>query len=162
MAMGVARTASLVAELVTLVGSPQRHGDLGLRLIEDAAPANGPLSGLVAALDDTTARWTLVLACDLPGLRPEFLEMLFQTAESGRASAVIPVQPDGRVQPLCGIYSKALLAPLANNLRQGVGKLTKALGGLNVRYLNAPEYAPLDPSGDLLLNVNTPADLAGG
>ena len=71
------------------------------------------------------------------------------------------MQPDGRAQPLCAVYSKALYAPLAKNLSQGVSKLTKALGGLDIRYLNAQEYARLDPAGELFLNVNTPGDLAG-
>jgi molybdopterin-guanine dinucleotide biosynthesis protein A len=160
MAMRVARIAAEVADSVTLVGNPERYSDLNLRRIGDASPAAGPLSGLVAALEDTAARWTLVLACDMPGLRGEFLEMLFQTAESGAASAVLPVQRDGRVQPLCAVYSKALYAPLANSLRRGVSKLTVALGGLNLRYLNPPEYQLMDPAGDLMLNINRPGDLA--
>ncbi len=160
MALTVARVAEKVAGRVTLVGRPHDYADLGLRLIDDAPPAAGPLSGLVAALEDSAARWTLVVACDMPGLQPAFLEMLFRTAETNGASAVVPVQPDGRVQPLCAVYSKALLAPLRHNLEHGVSKLTKALGGLNIRYLNAPEYSRLDPSGDLMRNVNTPGDLA--
>lgn len=160
MALGVARVAEKVAGSVTLVGRPEDYSDLKVRLIADAEPAAGPLSGLVAALEDTAARWTLVVACDMPSLRADFLEMLFRTAETSGASAVVPVQPDGRIQPLCAVYSRELYGPLAHNLRHGVSKLTKALGGLNIRYLNEPEYARLDPSGDLMRNVNTPGDLA--
>lgn len=159
MAMRLAGIAAEVAEQVTLVGAPERYGDLELRRIGDASPARGPLSGLVAALEDTEARWTLVTACDMPGLRADFLELLFDTAESANASAVIPVQPDGRVQPLCAVYSKALYAPLAEKLQQGVSKVTVALEGLKVRYVHPPEYARMDPAGDLLMNVNRPGDL---
>lgn len=160
MALRVARAAAEAADAVTLVGPRERYADFELPIIDDETPAAGPLSGLVAALGHTSARWTLVAACDLPGLDSAFLELLFRTAESGRVSAVIPVQRDGRVQPLCAVYSKSLHAPLRENLRRGVSKLTTALGGLDIRYLNAPEYAHLEYGRDLLRNVNAPADLA--
>ena len=159
MALRVARAAAATAERVTLVGSRRQYADFELPMIEDEAPPAGPLSGLVAALGHSPARWTLVVACDLPEIDVAFLELLFRTAESGRASAVIPVQRDGRAQPLCAVYSKSLYAPLRENLRRGVSKLTAALGGLDVRYLNAPEYAHLELGRDLLRNVNAPADL---
>jgi molybdopterin-guanine dinucleotide biosynthesis protein A len=66
---------------------------------------------------------------------------------------------DGREQPLCAVYSKSMVEPLRQAVKSGVGKVTTAISGAAVAYLLPPEYAALDPSGEMLLNVNRPDDL---
>ena len=36
---------------------------------------------------------------------------------------------------------------------------TAAISGANLAYLLPPEYAAVDPSGEMLLNVNRPDDM---
>src|SRR5438309_8049390 len=72
----ILRIAGLVEPLVstvTIVGSPECYGDLGLHVTEDAnfgipdekGKTAGPLSGIASALISTRTDWNLILACDL-------------------------------------------------------------------------------------------------
>jgi molybdopterin-guanine dinucleotide biosynthesis protein A len=144
---------------VTLVGSAAIYGSLGLRVIEDSVSDFGPVAGLLAALEDSTAEWNLIVACDMPNLRADFLEWLFQQAESSVADVVIPLDRDERQQPLCAVYRTGVVAALRDAVLHGTGKVARALEGLSINYLAATEYAGMDPDGDLLLNVNRPGDL---
>ena len=158
----VLATAEKVREAagaVTLVGSPERYAHLGPRTIADAAADRGPLAGLVAALDDTAARWNLVVACDMPGLSAGFLRFLFEVAEVSGCEAVVPMQPDGRDQPLCAVYAKSLAERFRRALAGERCKLTSALAGAAVRRLLPPEYDSFGRDGGLFANVNRPEDL---
>jgi molybdopterin-guanine dinucleotide biosynthesis protein A len=109
-------------------------------------------------VEDSAAPWVLVVACDLPNIRPQFLEMLFRRAESSSADAVIPLAADGREQPLCAVYSKSMAEPLRQAVKSGVGKVTAAISGAAVPMCCRPIIC-VDPGGEMLLNVNRPDDL---
>ena len=159
MAVHVAERIRPVVDSVALVGPAITYGDLGLRVIEDSVDDFGPVAGILAAVEDSAAPWVLVVACDLPNIRPQFLEMLLRRAESSKVDAVIPLATDGREQPLCAVYSKSMVEPLRQAVKSGVAKVTTAISGAALAYLLPPEYAALDPSGEMLLNVNRPDDL---
>ncbi len=159
MAVHVADRIGSVVDSAALVGPAITYGNLGLRVIEDSVDGFGPVAGILAAVEDSTAPWVLVVACDLPNIRPPFLEMLFRRAESSSVDAVIPLTTDGREQPLCAVYNKSMVEPLRQAVKGGVAKVTTAISGADLAYLLPPEYAELDPSGEMLLNVNRPEDL---
>ncbi len=159
MVLHVADRIRSVVDSVALVGPAGLLGDLGLPVVEDSIEGFGPVAGILAAVEDSAAPWVLVVACDLPNIRPRFLEMLFHRAECSNVDAVIPLAADGREQPLCAVYNKSMVEPLRRAVESGRAKVTEAIRGVNVAYLLAPEYAALDPSGEMLLNVNRPGDL---
>lgn len=159
MVLHIAERIRSVVDSVALVGPAGALGDLGLPVIEDSVEGFGPVAGILAAVEDSAAPWILVVACDLPNIRPQFLEMLFRRAESSNVDAVIPLAADGREQPLCAVYNKSMVEPLRRAVDSGTAKVTAAIGGANVAHLLPPEYAALDPSGEMLLNVNRPDDL---
>src|SRR5262245_4899478 len=73
----VAREAAALArisdERLLVIGAQQSEMDftatqLGMRVVIDRAPGQGPLSGLDAAFAATTADTLLVVGCDLPFL----------------------------------------------------------------------------------------------
>ena len=159
MVLHVADRIRPVADSVALVGPATVYGDLGLRVVEDSVEAFGPVAGILAAVEDSAALWILVVACDLPNIRSQFLEMLFRRAESSSVDAVVPLAADGREQPLCAVYNKSMVEPLRQAVESGVAKVSAAIGGAKLAYLLPPEYEAMDPSGEMLLNVNRPADL---
>lgn len=147
----VAFQAQGVTDNITLVGKTCRYANLGYPVIEDIFPGRGPLSGLHAALTSTRSNWNLMLACDMPEITAEFLKQLMTRAESGHASAVIPVAPDGVPQPLCAVYHHQCLAAVAGALRNGVYKITEALAALDVDFWSVPE-------SHYFCNLNTPQE----
>src|SRR5437763_12141966 len=75
----VEHIAAAVAEAagsVTLVGAPERYQSLGLPIIPDTRPGEGPLAGILAALGASQAGWNLIAACDMPVISAPFLKSL--------------------------------------------------------------------------------------
>lgn len=159
MAVHVADRVRAVCDSVTLVGPAETYGSLGLRVIEDSVADFGPVAGVLAALEDSSAQWSLIVACDMPSVRTDFLDLLVQRAESSSVDVVMPLDGEGREQPLCAVYSKRVEVPLRRAVATGISKVRQALEGSSIAYLPRSEYAEMDPTGDMLLNVNRPEDL---
>ena len=108
-------------------------------VIPDALPGNGPLGGIVAALEYSTTDWNLMLAVDLPFLPVEALQALVacasppaktaitSPASSPQTVACILPELDGLPQPLCGLYHRALAPGLRAALEAGTLKVMAAL-----------------------------------
>lgn len=126
----------------TTVSVCATRGDLPFTgvVIPDALPGSGPLGGIVAALENSVTDWNLMLAVDLPFLPVEVLRAMV-VACSGPASpsldqsypgspppvACVLPQYDGRPQPLCGLYHRALARGLRAALDAGNFKVMTAL-----------------------------------
>ena len=131
MALWVAEAVLAHVPTVTLVGDPNLHSSLGIPVIPDQVPGTGPLGGIVAALAHAKCQWCLIAACDMPLVGGAPLAALIGKAARSGGKAILPRTPDGRVQPLCAIYSTAARAPLEDALLDGVRKITEALERLD-------------------------------
>lgn len=159
LALWVAEQVREAAGSVTLVGPREKYGSLGLPLIEDPIQGFGPLAGLSAALDHTAAAWNVVVACDMPHVTAGFLAFLLRTAREQDPDVLLPLDPDGRAEPLCAVYAMRCREVVAEAIRRGVHKMTTGLAGLRVQHVTSSDYAAFNPDGRLFANLNTPADL---
>ncbi len=155
----LAEAVRAAAASAALVGPPEKYGHLGLRVIPDPLPDFGPLAGLLAALEDSESEWKLITACDLPKLSAAFLRFLLHEARQSGADVVLPLDAEGRAEPLCAVYSLRCRETIRGAVERGVHKMTAAFGDLRVRELPPRAYAEFDPDGHLFANMNTPADL---
>lgn len=128
----------------------------GVRVVPDAKPGFGPLSGIHAAITAAGAD-VLVLAWDAPFVPGGLLRALRDSGEVHGAAAVVPVSdsPWG-FEPLCGWFSARALPAIATQLDTGDGRV----GALAQRttFLTVDVASWGDPA-DLFFNVNTPDDL---
>src|SRR5216110_1456826 len=95
-----------VTSQVSLVGLPDEGQNSVFKTIPDVHPRWGALGGIHAALGASQAKWAVIVACDLPFVTRELFQRLLQLAEEGEPElfdAVVPIQPDERVQPLCAL-----------------------------------------------------------
>ncbi len=153
LAQRVAARIGQVCGQVSLVGEPERYGGLGLPVVPDRFPGQGPLAGIEAALGATAADWNLVVACDMPSLDTGILEALFAAAAAGPgADGAAPAYGDGRVEPLCAVLHTRCHAAILAALEAGVRRVTEALARLELRYIPVAT----DRS---FANLNTPEDL---
>ena len=122
--------------------------------VPDLHPGEGPLGGIVAALENSTADWNLIVACDMPGLKVDFLRSLLDKAEHSQADAIIPTGPSGLLEPLCAAYHRRCHRPLAEAFGRGTRKVTVALRDVTAITWQVPEELAC------FQNVNTPEEWA--
>jgi molybdopterin-guanine dinucleotide biosynthesis protein A len=101
-----------------------------------------------------------VVACDLPFVTSE----LFRTLASVRQEhdAIVPMQPDGRPQPLAALYRTDPCASRATELiEKGRRRPLDLLQSVNTRWVEFAEIANLDQAERFFVNINTPDDYYG-
>jgi molybdopterin-guanine dinucleotide biosynthesis protein A len=147
-------------EEVLIVGSSAETLP-GARLIPDLRRGRGgPLFGLEAALVASRHPLVIVAAGDMPFLAGELVGYLLGLM-SGSVPAAVP-RAGGREHPLCAAYDARLVLPPLREALDGGERAARAfLGNLQgVRYVDETELSLFGDPEVLLMNVNTPADLA--
>lgn len=152
MVLHVAKALQALVGPVTLVGTPEKYRELELPAIPDRVADVGPLGGIVSALEHSRSRWALIVACDMPRLATAPLATLVDRALHSAAQAIVPQTPDGRLQPLCAIYSKTALGALSDALNRGTYKVSDAVASLRWEVLIVDDAEPFT-------NVNRLSDL---
>ena len=134
---------------------------LGKPVVTDLKPGFGAWSGVHAALAYARAEWAFVAACDLPLVTEGGLRTLASKL-SADVDAIIPRQPDGRLQPLCAFYRAAAVRPVVDELLS-VNRSLPALGTIaelvNTRIVEADELRTSSNAHDFFHNVNTEGDV---
>lgn len=119
----------------------------------------GALGGLHTALAACEAEWAAVAACDLPFITGELFVRL--ASLRGNFDAVVPVQMDGRWQPLSALYRVSRARNLAAQLiAEGERRPRALLKQLHTRHVAFAELEDLRGADRFFTNVNTPEDYA--
>ncbi|HEY6188068.1 MAG TPA: molybdenum cofactor guanylyltransferase [Pyrinomonadaceae bacterium] len=155
----IAGALSQMTAAVRLVGARDERWRGDFPLVEDVYREWGALGGLHAALASARAPWAAVVACDLPFVTGELFLRLSSLREN--FDAVVPVQPDGRPQPLCALYRRDVCAERAARLiAAGERRPRRLLREIETRWVRPEELADLPHSELFFINVNTPEDFA--
>ena len=128
-----------------------------VRAQQDIYPNWGALGGLHAALSACESEWALVVACDLPFVTAE----LFKHLASLRTDhdAVVPLQSDGRPQPLAAFYrTQPCRARATELIETGHRRPLDLLELVNTRWVPFTELTNLDQAEKFFVNINTPDD----
>jgi molybdopterin-guanine dinucleotide biosynthesis protein A len=156
----IVRAAAMVESVVgecAIVGDAVRLEGLELRVVADDFPGAGPLGGIATALGESSAEWSLVIACDLPYLTRAWLDFLVKRTVGSKADAILPMNERG-AEPLCAMYRKLCLSAIRAALDGGTRKVTDGLAGLRTDYVEPAEWKVFDSEGLLFKNMNSPAD----
>ena len=151
----IAAALEPIAESVSLVGARQPHPRFAT--VTDVYPGWGALGGLHAALAACTSEWAIVSACDLPFVTTELFKHLASLQQDHEA--VVPVQSDGRPQPLAALYRIQPCLPRATELIEtGHRRPLDLLELVNTRWVPFTEITNLDQAERFFVNINTPDD----
>ena len=143
-----------VTQLISTVGwSQQKPGELPN--IPDLREKWGPLAGIEAALRNAKSTHCLVVACDFPFVNGKLFERLLGFTDD--SDAIVPLQDDGRPQPLCAVYRvetclRATEAAIAADAHAPRALLDR----IRTRYVPFIELSPLEGSEYFFFNMNTP------
>jgi molybdopterin-guanine dinucleotide biosynthesis protein A len=162
----IVRLGQAYASRVTVIASAEkyRHLDAELEIVEDRWPGEGPLGGIITALQNTAAadpacRWNLILSCDMPFLSHEWLKYLVSRALAARSDTQIILPHSAHCpEPLCACYRTDSAAELKKVFDSGIRKVTAALKQLPTEVLDESAWKRFDSAGRLFWNMNTPAD----
>lgn len=114
--------------------------------IPDVYPHRGPLSGIHACLKQAKHDAVLFLSVDVPLLPAETLLALIEAHQSG----VTLLEHDGEIEPLMGIYDRALAETCEAILKTERTSVRRLLDLAEVRTV------PYTGDPALLFNCNTP------
>jgi molybdopterin-guanine dinucleotide biosynthesis protein A len=153
LALRVADSLLTSCGAVSIVGDPLRYAKLGLPVVSDNFPGEGPLAGIEAALRATSADWNLIAACDMPSLDSAVFASLFSMG----CDCAAPRYADGNVEPLCSVYHRRCHGAVLAALEFGIRRVTDALRrleseGFSVGYVTITDHSPFR-------NLNTPEEL---
>ena len=140
--------------VVAIGGDADALGTLGLTVIADGHPGEGPLGGILTALavaspTDGTEETVVVVSCDVPWLTADVVATLVRS----RAGHDVAVGRTDRRQPLCAAWRSPAPAASTAAFAGGERAVHAVLDRLDVVEVD------IDPA--VLRNVNTPADLSG-
>jgi molybdopterin-guanine dinucleotide biosynthesis protein A len=153
-----AALAPLVTTRWLVTNHPLAHLALGLPLVTDLRPFQGPAGGVLTALFYARTPWVLVAAVDNPFLAPSLLAEL--AARAGRTSrpAIVCRSPGG-LEPFPGVYAVRLI-PALRDFLQTDRRPTRFLDVCRPQIISESEVQALDPDSRSFFNLNTPQDLA--
>lgn len=99
-------------------------------LVREEPAFGGPAAAVAAGLGALhgSSDWTLVLACDMPGVSAA-VQALLRAADDGAGDSLLALDSSGRSQPLAGLYRTAdLHAAVAGHAPNGLTNMSmKAL-----------------------------------
>ena len=131
----------------------EQYGQYGFTVLEDNfGEFEGPLAGLLRALEISKTNPVLVVPCDAPLVPSELANRLLEFYVEGETTAVIP--HDGkRLQMLFGLYSHNAISSLTEYLASGQRKVET--------WVTSLDHTVVDFSNDKesFMNINAESDL---
>jgi molybdenum cofactor guanylyltransferase len=150
-----------------IIGASQKDEIAGLLPLDvpriaDVFPHKAAPGAIYTALVNCKSEWAAILACDYPFVTADLFLRLAEIADSAdeSAAAIAPVQPDGRVQPLCALYRIDDCLGIAKQLlvSDKIPPARRLLENVATRLVSFEELADLKGAKKFFINVNTPDD----
>lgn len=137
---------------VLLVGGDgDRFDGFDVQHLPDTRPAQGPLGGILTALNDVRSEWALILAVDLPRIGPSDIERMMLARDEHRFDDVVHATSDEGPQPLFGWWRRSVVQTIDRSLLEDRRSVRALLGSLRVSTIQFESSS--------LLNTNRPEDL---
>ena len=151
----IAETLLMLTDSVSVAG--KQLDKSSLPYVPDIYPQWGALGGLHAALTACKREWAMVVACDLPFVTSELFLCLAELRLDHEA--VVPIQPDGRPQPLAALYRVDPCRQRATELIEaGKRRPLDLLEAVKTRWVSFDELRNLKQADRIFVNINTPSD----
>ncbi|MFA9447116.1 formate dehydrogenase accessory sulfurtransferase FdhD [Egicoccus sp. AB-alg6-2] len=162
LARAVGAVAAVCDEVTVVVATAEPLPALPVQVgvVVDSTPGQGPLGGLITALETAAGDVVVVVAGDHPDLQPAVLGLLARTLAAADVDAVLLGDTHGVAQPLVGAYRRSAHAPLSGAFASGERRATAVLDHLDVLVLPPGDWRAHDPAGTTLVDLDTPDDVA--
>ncbi|MDW7732408.1 MAG: molybdenum cofactor guanylyltransferase [Methanolobus sp.] len=131
----------------------------GNKTVTDTFRNAGPLAGMLEGFRKASGEYVFVVACDMPYLSSEVIELLFSICEGH--DAVIPVNPSGQKEPLHAVYRRSsMLVAIENSIREGNRSVMSSVSRLgDVLFLEDEDISKIGTGLMAFTNINTLRDM---
>ena len=145
------------AETVVVTDEPHLYAHKPVRTERDVfcCGEKNSLTGIHAGLVTAKHAYCMVVAGDMPFVRPELIRYLCELADG--YDVTIP-QEGKHFQPLCAIYHKNCLPYIEALLQVENYKVANFFTQAHVRYVDAVTLLPFDQELYSFFNINTSED----
>lgn len=151
----IAETLLQLTDSVFIVG--RDSDESSLRSVADVYPKWGALGGIHAALAACSREWAIVVACDLPFVTSELFSYLAEQRMDH--DAIVPIQEDGRPQPLAALYRvDPCLRQATDLIEAGRRRPLDLLEAVKTRWVAFDELRNFARAQSFFVNINTPED----
>lgn len=144
-------------EVILVTNDPLAYLGWDLTIVTDIFSERSSLTGIHAGLFAASHQRIFAAACDAPFLNRDLVVRLLEAAEE-KYDVVIPVTAAG-YEPLCAVYSKRCLKPMAAQLQQKRFKIMGFFKSVRVREFSEAMVREIDPDLISFFNINRPEDL---
>ncbi len=159
----IARECEDFSEILISANQVEVFKHLGLKVLKDEKKEFGPLEGIYQIIKEIDTEYVLILATDMPYIKRAFLQRFINILESLKDSqnevnempACLVLRAEGRIQPLCSIYSKEALSEIEKMREKEEHKLRILFGRVVTRYVDIED---LGFTVDMVANINTQND----
>jgi len=162
-----------VCKTVRIIARTAKYPHARVPIVTDKWPGEGPLGGILTALyhaedmsralalapgmAEEARTHCLIVSCDMPFLKREWLGFLCDRAIQSKADVVVPKSKNGP-EPLCACWRTAAAPAIQRAFDGGVRKVTEAMKRVRMEMLDEPVWKRFDSDGRLFWNMNTPED----
>ena len=121
-------------EIYISANDPDTYAHLGVDVIPDEVPGEGPLMGILSSLEASSHDCNFVVACDVPVLRYAFIRKMVHDVEG--YDAVIPMTGKSRYEPLFAVYRKSMIAPMREVFEGGARKISDVFEKCRINFID--------------------------
>lgn len=130
----VARLRPYFDELLISANDVEKYGFLGLPVVPDDQPGQGPLMGILSGLKRSSHDLNFVIACDVP--EPDIGLILNMLDQADGVEIVMPKLGEDRYEPLIAVYRKSIIPHAEKILAGGQRKITALFDFAAVRFID--------------------------
>ncbi len=132
--------------ILVSAGERRKFSFLGLPVIVDDSPGQGPLPAVLTALRASPCRTNFILACDIPVVHIPVLRRILALAPA--SEIVVPRYRDGKFEPLFASYDRGIVPAIEKQVHAGDLKISSLFKACRTRFV------PMDGQ-DWFRNLNT-------
>lgn len=145
-----------LTEKVAIIANNPDYERLGFPVFADSYNDIGPLEAIRTALSNIMTPRAILVGCDLPFVTADLFKLLLSIA--GDNYATVPIDAEGRLEPLCAIYRPEALPAVTGLINQGTRKVSLLFDLVPTRLVAFEELRNLKGSEVFFENINTPED----
>ncbi|WP_102398987.1 molybdenum cofactor guanylyltransferase [Haloimpatiens massiliensis] len=145
-------------EIIIVTNKPKYYIGLSHKIITDKIENKGPLGGIHVGLKESSSKYALVVACDMPNINMDYIRYMKKCIENQEIDGCVTSFGDW-IEPFSGFYSKEIVDAIEKHLLSNRRSINSLLKHLRIYYIEEKKARKFSPNWDMFLNLNTKEDL---